>query len=276
MEVITQLLLNLAVWTGKLAIHRWYFNLTFLIQLWIACNHCVVWAILELFWYLLPFDNFYTASVHTVSSHFTAIVLQLTCFCKSQVSLYGYMYVTSEVLLSFSFSFFLSTYMYIALAVQCSYNSAEKKHCHVVTKAINSSPLRNSPMLHVKPIAITQSNRKYGNVFKRLLGDWCIREHSRYGIGCPSIQVLDTQAQSYAYFWKWWVCQGYKSQVHIFNDFTQHMSMNVARVQTWVQTWDKLSLHMVYVFNHSSTHSTIHSSAHSTVYSIGEMEIAYI
>ena len=30
---------------------------------------------------------------------------------------------------------------------------------------------------------------------------------------------------------------------------------------------------MVYVFNHSSTHSTIHSSAHSTVHSIGEMEI---
>ena len=25
------------------------FNLTFLIQLWIACNHCVVWAILELY-----------------------------------------------------------------------------------------------------------------------------------------------------------------------------------------------------------------------------------
>ena len=41
-----------------------------------------------------------------------------------------------------------------------AYNSAEKKHCRVVTKAINSSPLRNSPMLHVKPIGIMPKVRQ--------------------------------------------------------------------------------------------------------------------
>ena len=37
---------------------------------------------------LIPFDNFYTVSA--CCSHFTAIVHQLTCFCRSQVSPFGY------------------------------------------------------------------------------------------------------------------------------------------------------------------------------------------
>ena len=43
-----------------------------------------------------------------------------------------------------------------------AYNSAENKKeaFHVVTKTINSSPLRNSPMLHVKPIGIIPKVRE--------------------------------------------------------------------------------------------------------------------
>ena len=68
--------------------------------------------------FLILFDNFYTACICIVCcvccSHFTAIVHQFTCFCKSQVSPYRYMYVNCspfEVLFSFSFSFFLSMYI---------------------------------------------------------------------------------------------------------------------------------------------------------------------
>ena len=75
---------------------------------------------------LIPFDNFYTACVCTVSaccSHFTAIVHQLTCFCKSQVSPYPYVLIVALLKSCFSLFFlyfFLSFFLHYVYSESCS------------------------------------------------------------------------------------------------------------------------------------------------------------